>query len=213
SGASSDALVTAGAERPAAVPFGGTGPGEQDSADVGTHSGVVPRPVEFVHGVWAERVAYLRPVEGDTDGVLAAATHRRTMVGDVGEVEPRHSVPRGGVEQLGNSFICHLCENRTCADKCGHETVERSMNPSTAEARVLVDELVRNNVGHVVACPGSRNAALLLALRDTAAAGELTLHVRVDERSAGFLALGIAARTGQPVVLVCTSGTAAANFH
>ncbi|NIJ14350.1 2-succinyl-5-enolpyruvyl-6-hydroxy-3-cyclohexene-1-carboxylate synthase [Saccharomonospora amisosensis] len=87
------------------------------------------------------------------------------------------------------------------------------MNPSTAQARVLVDELVRNTVSHVVLSPGSRNAPLSLALFDAAAAGKLSLHVRIDERGAAFLALGIAARTGRPVALVCTSGTAAANFH
>ncbi|WP_197320560.1 2-succinyl-5-enolpyruvyl-6-hydroxy-3-cyclohexene-1-carboxylic-acid synthase [Saccharomonospora sp. NB11] len=87
------------------------------------------------------------------------------------------------------------------------------MNPSTAQARVLVDELVRNTVSHVVLSPGSRNAPLSFALHDAAAAGRLTLHVRIDERSAAFLALGIAARTGRPVAVVCTSGTAAANFH
>jgi 2-succinyl-5-enolpyruvyl-6-hydroxy-3-cyclohexene-1-carboxylate synthase len=87
------------------------------------------------------------------------------------------------------------------------------VNPSTAQARVIVDELVRNTVSHVVLCPGSRNAPLSLALYDADAAGRITLHVRVDERSAAFLALGIAARTGRPVAVACTSGTAAANFH
>ncbi|WP_026360421.1 2-succinyl-5-enolpyruvyl-6-hydroxy-3-cyclohexene-1-carboxylic-acid synthase [Amycolatopsis nigrescens] len=87
------------------------------------------------------------------------------------------------------------------------------MNPSTAQARVIVDELARNTVSHVVLCPGSRNAPLAIALHDAAAAGRLRMHVRIDERGAGFLALGIAARTGRPVAVVCTSGTAAANFH
>ncbi|QWF79860.1 2-succinyl-5-enolpyruvyl-6-hydroxy-3-cyclohexene-1-carboxylic-acid synthase [Amycolatopsis sp. CA-230715] len=87
------------------------------------------------------------------------------------------------------------------------------MNPSTAQARVVVDELVRNTVSHVVLCPGSRNAPLSIALYDAASAGRLRLHVRIDERGAAFLALGIAARTGRPVAVVCTSGTAAANFH
>lgn len=87
------------------------------------------------------------------------------------------------------------------------------MNPSTAQAQVIVDELVRNTVSHVVLCPGSRNAPLSMALFDAAAAERVTLHVRIDERSAGFLALGIAARTGRPTAIVCTSGTAAANFH
>lgn len=87
------------------------------------------------------------------------------------------------------------------------------LNPSTAQARVIVDELVRNTVSHVVVCPGSRNAPLSMALFDAAEADRLTLHVRVDERSAAFLALGIAARTGRPAAVLCTSGTAAANFH
>ncbi len=78
---------------------------------------------------------------------------------------------------------------------------------------MLVDELVRNTVSHVVLCPGSRNAPLSLALFDAAQAERLTLHVRIDERSAAFLAVGIAARTGRPAAVVCTSGTAAANFH
>ncbi|MEV6605079.1 2-succinyl-5-enolpyruvyl-6-hydroxy-3-cyclohexene-1-carboxylic-acid synthase [Kutzneria sp. NPDC051319] len=87
------------------------------------------------------------------------------------------------------------------------------MNPSTAQARVLVDELARNDVRQVVLCPGSRNAALAMALHHAAVAGKLTLHVRIDERSAGFLALGIARGTGLPVAVVCTSGTAVANLH
>ncbi|WP_424190042.1 2-succinyl-5-enolpyruvyl-6-hydroxy-3-cyclohexene-1-carboxylic-acid synthase [Actinokineospora sp. G85] len=85
------------------------------------------------------------------------------------------------------------------------------MNPSTAMAAVVVDELVRNDVRHVVVCPGSRNAPLSMALH--AAADRLTLHVRVDERSAGFVALGLARASGRPAAVVCTSGTAVANLH
>ena len=87
------------------------------------------------------------------------------------------------------------------------------MNPSTAQASVMVDELVRNGVRHVVACPGSRNAALTMALADAADAGSLELHVRVDERSAGYLALGLAKVLAAPVAVCCTSGTAVANLH
>lgn len=86
------------------------------------------------------------------------------------------------------------------------------MNPSTAQAQVLVDELVRNGVRHAVLCPGSRNAPLSFALHDASMSGRLTLHVRVDERSAAFLALGLSS-AGMPAVLACTSGTAPANFH
>ncbi|MBQ0922781.1 2-succinyl-5-enolpyruvyl-6-hydroxy-3-cyclohexene-1-carboxylic-acid synthase [Saccharopolyspora endophytica] len=87
------------------------------------------------------------------------------------------------------------------------------MNPSTAQAEVIVDELVRNGVRHAVLAPGSRNAPLAYALHRAAHAARLRLHVRIDERSAGFLALGLAARTRQPVPVFCTSGTAASNLH
>ena len=87
------------------------------------------------------------------------------------------------------------------------------MNPSTALARVLVDELVRNGVREAVLSPGSRSAPLAYALHQADAAGRLRLHVRVDERTAGFLALGLAKAGGGPVPVVTTSGTAAANLH
>lgn len=87
------------------------------------------------------------------------------------------------------------------------------MNPSTALATVLVDELVRQGVRHAVLCPGSRSAPLAYALREAERAGRIELHVRVDERSAGFLALGLAKLTRVPAVVVTTSGTAVANLH
>jgi 2-succinyl-5-enolpyruvyl-6-hydroxy-3-cyclohexene-1-carboxylate synthase len=88
------------------------------------------------------------------------------------------------------------------------------VNSSTAFATVLVDELVRCGLREAVIAPGSRSAPLAMALH--AAAGprsELRLHVRVDERSAAFLALGLAKASGRPAAVVCTSGTAAAHFH
>ncbi len=87
------------------------------------------------------------------------------------------------------------------------------MNPSSALATVVVDELVRCGVRHAVLCPGSRNAPLSFALHAADAAGRLRLHVRIDERSAAFLALGLALGSGVPVPVVCTSGTAVANLH
>ncbi|MDQ3886442.1 MAG: 2-succinyl-5-enolpyruvyl-6-hydroxy-3-cyclohexene-1-carboxylic-acid synthase [Actinomycetota bacterium] len=87
------------------------------------------------------------------------------------------------------------------------------MNPSTALACVLVDELVRCGVRDAVLCPGSRNAPLSFALHEVDAERRLRLHVRIDERSAAFLALGLALGSGMPVPVVCTSGTAAANLH
>ncbi len=87
------------------------------------------------------------------------------------------------------------------------------MNPSTALARVLVDELVRGGVREAVLSPGSRSAPLAFALHDADRAGRLRLHVRIDERSAAFLALGLAKQSGRPVPVVTTSGTATANLH
>ena len=88
------------------------------------------------------------------------------------------------------------------------------LNPSTAFAVTLVDELVRCGLRDAVLAPGSRSAPLAIALWEKAGqGGPLRLHVRVDERSAAFLALGLAKAGGRPVAMVCTSGTAAANFH
>ena len=86
------------------------------------------------------------------------------------------------------------------------------MNPSTTQARVVVDELIRGGVRDVVLCPGSRNAPLAFALADADRAGRLRLHVRIDERTAGFLAVGLAAGSGRPVPIAMTSGTAVANL-
>lgn len=77
-------------------------------------------------------------------------------------------------------------------------------------AATLVDEWVRGGVRHAVVSPGSRSTPLALAL---AADGRVAVHVHLDERSAAFLALGIGLATEVPAVLLCTSGTAAANLH
>ncbi|TFV55185.1 2-succinyl-5-enolpyruvyl-6-hydroxy-3-cyclohexene-1-carboxylic-acid synthase [Geodermatophilus sp. DF01-2] len=87
------------------------------------------------------------------------------------------------------------------------------MNPSTALARVLVDELVRGGVTDAVVAPGSRSAPVALALFEAERAGRMTLHVRIDERAAAFLALGLAKASGRPVPVLTTSGTATAHLH
>jgi len=86
------------------------------------------------------------------------------------------------------------------------------VNPSTAQARVVVDELIRGGVRDVVLCPGSRNAPLAFALQDADRAGRIRLHVRIDERTAGYLAIGLAIAERAPVCVAMTSGTAVANL-
>lgn len=89
----------------------------------------------------------------------------------------------------------------------------RVVNPSTAHAAVIVDELIRGGVTDAVLCPGSRSAPLAYALHRADAAGRIRLHVRVDERGAGFLAVGLARASGRPAAVITTSGTAVANVH
>jgi 2-succinyl-5-enolpyruvyl-6-hydroxy-3-cyclohexene-1-carboxylate synthase len=84
------------------------------------------------------------------------------------------------------------------------------INRTYAPVQAFVDELVRCGMRHVVTCPGSRNAPLALTL---AGRPELQAVSVLDERSAGFFALGMAKATGRPVAVTCTSGTAAANLH
>lgn len=91
-------------------------------------------------------------------------------------------------------------------------TDDAPLNPSTAQALVVVDELIRGGVTDVVLCPGSRNAPLAFALESADRAGRLRLHLRIDERTAGFLAIGLAIASGRPVPVVMTSGTAVANL-
>lgn len=78
---------------------------------------------------------------------------------------------------------------------------------------MIIDELVRLGVKDVVLSPGSRSAPLAYAVAAADKAGRLRLHVRVDERSAGFLALGLAKISRNPVPVITTSGTAVANLH
>ena len=87
------------------------------------------------------------------------------------------------------------------------------MNPSTAFGTVLADELARCGLREVVLAPGSRSTPLAMAFDSLDRAGRVRLHVRIDERSASFTALGLAKASGRPVAVVCTSGTAAANLH
>jgi 2-succinyl-5-enolpyruvyl-6-hydroxy-3-cyclohexene-1-carboxylate synthase len=87
------------------------------------------------------------------------------------------------------------------------------VNPSTAFGAVFADELARCGLREAVVAPGSRSTPLAMAFHELERAGRVRLHVRIDERSAAFTALGLAKASRRPVAVLCTSGTAAANFH
>ncbi|MCB0214942.1 MAG: 2-succinyl-5-enolpyruvyl-6-hydroxy-3-cyclohexene-1-carboxylate synthase, partial [Anaerolineae bacterium] len=83
-------------------------------------------------------------------------------------------------------------------------------NRSTLWAEIFVDELARAGLRHVCIAPGSRSTPLTIAFFQHA---DISVHSLLDERGAGFFALGMALAGRQPVAVVCTSGTAASNLH
>jgi 2-succinyl-5-enolpyruvyl-6-hydroxy-3-cyclohexene-1-carboxylate synthase len=87
------------------------------------------------------------------------------------------------------------------------------MNPATAFGVTFTDELIRCGLREVVLAPGSRSTPLAMAFFEASQRQRVRLHVRIDERSASFTALGLAKASRRPVAVLCTSGTAAANFH
>jgi 2-succinyl-5-enolpyruvyl-6-hydroxy-3-cyclohexene-1-carboxylate synthase len=84
---------------------------------------------------------------------------------------------------------------------------------ATACARVIIEEMIARGVRDVVLAPGSRSAPLAYECFEADRIGLLRLHVRVDERTAAFLALGLAKGAGAPAAVLTTSGTATANLH
>lgn len=87
---------------------------------------------------------------------------------------------------------------------------EKPLNPLFAYVAAFVDELRRSGLRHVVICPGSRSTPLAMAFAQN---GGIRIWMHVDERSAGFFALGMAKALREPVAIVVTSGTAAANLY
>lgn len=83
-------------------------------------------------------------------------------------------------------------------------------NRNALWARLIIEELYHSGVRHVCISPGSRSTPLSLA---TVAHGGLEATVHLDERTASFFALGLARESGQPVALICTSGSAGAHYH
>ena len=101
-------------------------------------------------------------------------------------------------------------------EESGHalrKGIRSLLNTSTTLARTLVRQILEAGVTDVVISPGSRNAPLTMALFEASQRNLITLHTRIDERTAAFFALGITKATGRPVPIICTSGTAVANYH
>jgi len=88
-----------------------------------------------------------------------------------------------------------------------------TVSNSTSLARVIVRQIIEAGITDVVISPGSRNAPLSIAFFEASQENLIKIHVRIDERTAAFFALGIIKSTGRPVPIVCTSGTAVANYH
>ena len=87
------------------------------------------------------------------------------------------------------------------------------VSSATDLARQTIRKLIEFGVSDFVISPGSRNAPLSIALQEAKTRGVIEFHVKLDERGAAFYALGVAKSTNQHVAVICTSGTAAANFH
>lgn len=84
---------------------------------------------------------------------------------------------------------------------------------STELARKIIRDFIEHGITEFVLSPGSRNAPLSIALYEADKRGLINLHIRIDERTAAFYALGITKATKNPAVVVCTSGTAVANYY
>lgn len=91
--------------------------------------------------------------------------------------------------------------------------IPRTGNPATDRAIALLLGFIRSGVRHVVLSPGSRSQALALIAAELERCGMIDLHVRIDERVSGFIALGLGRETGLPAIVITTSGTATANLH
>lgn len=87
------------------------------------------------------------------------------------------------------------------------------MSNSTKLAHSLLRQLIEVGVSDFVISPGSRNAPLAIALGEAASKEIIDLHIKIDERGSAYYALGISKASNNYVAVICTSGTAAANFH
>lgn len=133
-------LVSAGAEGPAAVLWGRSIAGEEDTADIGCHAGVVEGGVQLVNGMGSERISYFGTVEGNTHRTNLASS----VVRDVREIEPSDRLPRVWVEDLRDHLISVLQWNEYCSDHMANTPRDIDWISAAAEnspdALALVDD-------------------------------------------------------------------------
>ena len=127
-------------------------------------------------------------------------TTPRTDRGVAAEPSPGGAAPSGAADAAASG-------PSPASDAAGS-----GLSPASDAAAALLVRLVAGGVRHIVLSPGSRSQALALVAAELERRGEISLHVRIDERVAGFTALGIGRETGMPAAVVCTSGTATANL-
>jgi 2-succinyl-5-enolpyruvyl-6-hydroxy-3-cyclohexene-1-carboxylate synthase len=134
----------------------------------------------------------MRDVNVDGHTILVEAMNR-TVKASFADVAP-------GADKIGSHFDPHCC----------HDRGMQSADVTATFCATLVDEWCRLGVRLAIVAPGSRSTPMALAI---AAEPKLAVQVFHDERSAAFAALGAAKASGVPTLLLCTSGTAAVNFH
>ncbi|PFG29399.1 2-succinyl-5-enolpyruvyl-6-hydroxy-3-cyclohexene-1-carboxylic-acid synthase [Paramicrobacterium agarici] len=104
-------------------------------------------------------------------------------------------------------------EGRSEPNAAGDSILASNQAPATTYALALLNALAQHGLTDVVVCPGSRSQALALAAAALEQAEVLRVHVRIDERSAAFFALGLGVESGHAAAVVTTSGSAVAHLH
>ena len=155
-----------------------------------------------------DRIAH----QGSGPGQIGADSVRSSVTGQVEGDEDmvlRQQIAEGSPQtrRLGESVQQNNRRSGSPSRVVRHG-VARMVSVQATFAATLVDEWVHAGITDAVICPGSRSTPMALAL-----AARLRVHVRLDERSAGFFALGLAMATGRPPIICVTSGTAAAELH
>lgn len=125
------------------------------------------------------------------------------------EENPRAAIDTGGAGEVAIDTE-GAAEVAIDTEGAAQAAIDTEGGAQAAFAATLVDEWVRAGLSEAVIAPGSRSTPLALALAED---GRLRLHIRLDERAAGFLALGLSRATGRATVVVTTSGTASAELH